>query len=205
MRRQSVPLDTLRERVGLAARWRHEWRWRDPPNRHLHPLREVPGNVATDDPDRTTGVSRHGHGKGDIHPLTGPDDDPNAGQLRRNADKRRRSRRRTGNSRLGGFPGVLDGRIADHGLMDDQTGVDDVQEDHLARNELEGRRDVRVVPSDQVDLAGTGLSARDQRGRQLTRLDRTRRSPERDGEHDQHTAAAAPGSAVVSHAHRREV
>ncbi len=80
-----------------------------------------------------------GHGPADIDELAGSDDDPQTGDLRRDADDRRGPGRAADRRRLGLLPGRLDLAIADDGLVDLEPAVDDVQKHGLARDQVERR------------------------------------------------------------------
>ena len=78
----------------------------------------------------------------------------------------RRAGRAADRGGLRHLPGVLDGAVADDRLVDLEAAVDDVEQDRLARDEVERVRQERVVLGDDVDLARRrGSAGHDRRGR----------------------------------------
>ena len=80
-------------------------------------------------------------------------------------DHGRRPRGRSRRRRLGHLPGVLDRRVADDRLVDLEAAVDDVEEDRLARDEVDRIGQEGVVLGDDVDRARSGRGARHDRRR----------------------------------------
>ena len=94
---------------------------------------------------------------------------------------------------LGVLPRGLRRAVADDRLVGVETAVDHVEQHGLPRDEVDGRRDVRVVAGDDVDLArGRARAGRDRRGRRGRRLAGAITRGRAHGGRPA-TAAAAPG------------
>ena len=101
--------------------------------------------------DHSTGRRRHG--PDGVGPLPGSHDQSQSGDPGRNAHHRRRTGRGAGNRGLGRLPCCLRGGVADDRLVHVETGVDDVQEDGFARNDIDGGRTERILARDEIDLS----------------------------------------------------
>src|SRR3954451_16183456 len=100
-----------------------------------HPLREVAGDVAADEPGARSSVG--GDGPDGVDPLPGPDHDPHSVERRGRRDEGRGSRGMIGDGGLGRFPRDLRLPVADDRLVDLEATVDDVEQDRLARNKVD--------------------------------------------------------------------
>src|SRR5687767_928194 len=125
----SIRLGSAPRPCGSRAYHRARSRGADPAHGDLHATLPVAGDVTADDERRraAAGIARRNR-PGDVHPLARTDDDAQPRNVGRHADDGRRPGRRPRDGRLGTFPGILDGRVADDRLMDLETAVDDVQE-----------------------------------------------------------------------------
>ena len=139
--------------------------WRRPIGWDPHALGEVAGDVAFDRPGRR--VRRGARARERLVRNVGRDHPAEVDALARGDDHAHAARRRAATlttgvgpgrgavrRRLGGLPGVLDRAVADDDLVDLEPAVDDVEQHGLARDEVEDRRQERVVLGDEVDLAG---------------------------------------------------
>ena len=125
----------------------------DEAHRRDHALLPVAGDVAADEPAVGGGRGVRRHRPGDVDPLPGPDDDPDAVEAGRRRDIRRRARRRADHRLLGRLPRQLVVERPEDRLVLLEAAVDHVQEDGLAGREVDDRRHERVVARHDVDLA----------------------------------------------------